>query len=81
MKTAEELREEFIKKYTPSILDKNSNTSFVIDLATLLEFHASLREKETAIEFLMSTKGETAVFMRDKYEQNFEEWYTKHKEG
>ena len=43
-KNAEELREEFIKKYAPSILDKNSNTSFVLDLAVLLESFASLRE-------------------------------------
>ena len=74
MKTSEELKEEFIKKYTPSILDKNSNTSFVIDLATLLEFHASLREKETAIEFIKWCDANDRVDWIDDSE--YSEWYT-----
>ena len=84
MKTenAEELREEFIKKYAPSILDKNSNTSFVLDLAVLLEFHASLREKETSIKFAkhIDKTWFTAPFQHEQYEKEWDE-YTKHKEG
>jgi len=49
----------------------------------LMEQYASLREKETAIGFLMYHLGKSealAQYQRDIYERKFDK-YTKHKEG
>ena len=59
-------------------LDGNEHTLF-----ELMDEYASLREKETAIEFLMfhlGKSGALAQYQRDIYERKFDE-YTKHKEG
>ena len=82
MKNAEELKAEFIKKYAPSILDKNSNTSFVLDLAVLLESFVSLREKEAfKAGFIAGGSGwRYGQHAEKEWETHFDKWHTKHKE-
>ena len=81
MKNAE-VREK-IKKIIKS--NKALEGSFKLDMAIdeILEQFVTIREKETAIGFLMYhlRKSEAlAQYQRDIYDRRFDE-YTKHKEG
>ena len=63
-------------------MDSTVMTPFKEQVIKWLEQYASLREKETAIGFLMYHLGKSealAQYQRDIYERRFDE-YTKHKE-
>ena len=75
MKNAEEFFREQCPLHTPAEIKM---------FADFAEQYASLREKETAIEFaehIVSDKLEDAFSEFYNYDEMFNDWYTKHKEG
>ena len=82
MKNAEETA-RLIEKVTRDAINSAEWTPRQREhVAKLLEQYATLREKETAIGFLMYHLGKSealAQYQRDIYERKFDK-YTKHKE-